>query len=70
MAYLTCGARWCTPCPNEWKEGVTCRKSDEILGQAEQYSREAQIALDVYDIMFPEDYLSALPSEGEGGAEV
>lgn len=69
MTYLTCGAKWCTPCPNNWQEGVPCQESDRILDEAERYSREAQIALDVYDIMFPEDYLSGLPDEEDGTKE-
>jgi len=66
MKGLSCGAKWCTSCPNNWQEGAPCWESDRILDEAERYSMESQLALDVYDIMFPEDYLSILPEE-EGG---
>lgn len=71
-AHLTCGAQWCTPCPNSWKEGVVCQVSDIILDAADRYRQEAQAALDWYDLMYPEDFLSSLTTpdgvSGEGQA--
>lgn len=72
-AHLTCGAQWCTPCPNNWEEGVVCQVSDIILGAAERYRQEAQAALDWYDLTYPEDFLSSLTTpdgvSGEGQAQ-
>lgn len=59
-AQLTCGARWCTACPNDWAENVACRESEEILESVERYDKEAQFALDAYDLIHPEDFLSFL----------
>lgn len=61
--YLTCGAQWCTPCPNDWKNGVKCKDSDEILEFAERYEREARAGLDAYDIMHPEDFLNGMTQQ-------
>jgi hypothetical protein len=58
-AHLTCGAQWCTPCPNNWKEGAICQVSDIILDAAEKYRQEAQAALDWYDLTYPEDFFGA-----------
>lgn len=58
--YLTCGAQWCTPCPKQWQAGVKCEKSDEILEYGERWEREAQAALDAYDLVHPEDFLDGM----------
>lgn len=58
--YLTCGAKWCTPCPNNWQDGVKCRDSDEMLAEADRWEQEAQAALDAYDIVHPEDFLNGM----------
>ena len=58
--YLTCGNRWCSPCPTGWKQGVRCRDSDKILDESEQYEREVQEALDAYDLAYPEDFLHGM----------
>jgi len=61
---LTCGARWCDPCPNDWRFGSECADSKVIIDRAvalqEKIDMEVQGALDVYDLTFPEDYLSQL----------
>lgn len=57
MDGLSCGARWCTPCPHGGAPASVCRESDSILDAAERYAAEAQAALDAYDLVRPEDYL-------------
>lgn len=61
---LTCGARWCDPCPNGWGVGAVCRESEQIIDHVvalqEKIDHEVQGALDAYDLAFPEDYLSGM----------
>jgi hypothetical protein len=63
VAYLTCGAQWCKDCPNSWAENVKCLSSDEILDEVDRRNAEIQAAIDMYDILHPEDFLSGLTEE-------
>lgn len=58
--YLTCGARWCTRCPNNWRAKAKCDRTEEILNEAERWEQEAQTALDTYDLVHPEDFMNGL----------